>query len=163
MALYAMADNDVAITAQRDAVLYNAVLGNQDVVFNGVGNSLSCTVSNLVVTLQSGEGVVQGRHITCVGTENLQVDANSSGYIVLRYDLTQAAGNEVSLKAVPLVVQNDLNNDGTIRDLKLYSYSSSATAVTLVDERNLMTSTNDNLGTQVTYTLSGTSLYINTL
>lgn len=160
MSLYAMADNNVEIPVVRDAALYNALSGNQDFVIGGVGNELSCTSTNLVVTMQSGEGVVQGRHITCVGTETYQVPSNSSGTIVLRYDLTKSAGNEAYLTAVNLVSTDNLSNGGTIRDLPLYTYVSSSSSVTLTDVRNLLTTP---LGDQVKFTLTGADLYIEVL
>lgn len=160
MSLYAMADNNVEIPVVRDAALYNALSGNQDFVIGGVGNELSCSANSLTVTLQSGEGVIQGRHVTCIGTETVQVSGNASGTIVLRYDLTKSAGNEAYLTAVNLVVQDDLSNGGTIRDLPLYRYSSTSSSVTLTDARNLLTSP---LGDQVRFTLTGSDLYIEVL
>lgn len=135
MALYAMADNGVNIKAVRDAVLYDALAGHKDAVFGGIGNELACTASNLVITMANGMCLLQGRHITNEGTETLQLDADSQGYIVIRYDLTQAPGNEVSLLAVPSVIKNDLNNNGTIRDMELYEYTTNGTQAILVDKR----------------------------
>ena len=159
MSLFAMADNGQDIPVVRDAVMYDSFSGNKDVVFKGVGNELACTVSNLLVTLQSGEALIQGRHVTCTGTETLQLGANSNGFIVLRYDLTQVS-NIVTLQAVPLVIKNDLNNGGTVRDIPLYAYSSSGTSATLSqDLRPISSSVSfsvENGEVYVTYTYNGT-------
>lgn len=163
MALYAMADNNVAITTNRDAAMYNAFANGTDFVIGGAGSEFVCSASSLLVTMQSGEGIIQGRHVTCEGTATVQVSASGSGYIVLRYDLTQSIGNELSLKAVPSLVQNDLINDGTVRDLALYSYTSTTSSVTLTDVRNVMNSPLDVLGDQIRLTYSNNELYIEVL
>lgn len=163
MALYAMADNNIAITTNRDATMYNAFANNKDFIIGNAGSEFVCSASGLLVTMQSGEGVIQGRHVTCEGTATVQVGASGNGYIVLRYDLTQSIGNEVSLLAVPSLIQNDLINDGTVRDLALYSYVSSASSVTLTDVRDVMVSPLDVLGDQIRLTYINNELYIDVL
>lgn len=139
MSIYAMADNNIDIKCYQDAVMYNMFAGNQDLVVAGFGNELSGTAANLVVSIGSGIGIIQGRHITIEGTEELQLEANSSGFIVIRYDLTQSAGNEASVQAVPSIIQNDINDNGTIRDLPLYRYTTDTLSTNLIDVRNLIT------------------------
>lgn len=155
MAIYTMADNGIDITTTRDATMYNLFADNQDLVFGGIGNELECTASNLIVTVNSGECLIQGRHMTVTGTEQTQVSANASGYIVLRYDLTQTAGNEGSLLAVDYLVKNDLNNGGNVRDLPLYTYTSTSNQVTIIDIRNIV---NSLLG-GVSFNVEGDSVY----
>lgn len=172
MAIFVMADNNVDITTQRDAVMYNLFANKTDLVFGGVGNQLNCSASGLVVTCQSGECLIQGRHVTVVDTETVQVGANSNGHVVLRYDLTRDLGDECYLTFVSSLVKGDLNNGASIRDIELYTYTSTGTTVTLTDNRNIVNDLQSALKTTVngkaptnhassatTYGLGTTSLY----
>ena len=145
MALKAMADNNVNITCQEDARMYDYLAGqNADYVIKNVGDSLSVTstTTSLLVTLGSGEAVVQGRHITNTDSTGVQLTLpqNTTAYLVLRYDLSQSAGNEVSFISTPSLEDDDLNNAGVVRDLILYQYITDANGVaTLTDKRNFKT------------------------
>ena len=145
MALKAMADNNVNITAQEDARLYDYLAGqNADYVIQGVGDSLavSSTTTSLLVTLGSGEAVVQGRHLTNTDSTGVQLTLpqNTTAYLVLRLDLSQSLGNELSFISTPSLEDDDLNNAGVVRDLVLYQYITDANGVaTLTDKRNFKT------------------------
>lgn len=145
MALKAMADNNVNITAQEDARLYDYLAGqNADYVIQGVGDSLavSSTTTSLLVTLGSGEAVVQGRHLTNTDSTGVQLTLpqNTTAYLVLRLDLSQSLGNELSFISTPSIEDDDLNNAGVVRDLVLYQYITDANGVaTLTDKRNFKT------------------------
>lgn len=147
--LYGMANNNVIIPAERDGALYNFLLGNQDYVFDGIGNEFEITSSSssFLITLGTGEGVVGGRHVTEETVNNansmIQLDANSSGYVVIRVDLSRPAGTEAYLYATPTLVSQDLNNGGTIRDLPLYSYVTNGSGVsTFTDIRPVSSGSN---------------------
>ena len=117
MALKAMADNNVNITAQEDARLYDYLAGqNADYVIQNVGDSLavSSTTTSLLVTLGSGEAVVQGRHLTNTDSTGVQLTLpqNTTAYLVLRLDLSQSLGNELSFISTPSLEDDDLNNAG---------------------------------------------------
>ena len=145
MALKAMADNNVNITAQEDARLYDYLAGqNADYIIQGVGDSMavSSTTTSLLVTLGSGEAVVQGRHLTNTDSTGVQLTLpqNTTAYLVLRLDLSQSLGNELSFISTPSLEDDDLNNAGVVRDLVLYQYITDANGVaTLTDKRNFKT------------------------
>lgn len=145
--LYAMADNNIDIPASRDGALYNALANGQDFVISGIGDEFEVTYSgsSLTVTLGTGIGVVCGRHvqedIVNGATSSFEVEAGSSGYIVVRFDLTRPTGQEAYFTATPTLVAQDLNNGGDVHDLPLYQYTAGAAGVnTMVDVRNIMSS-----------------------
>ena len=147
--LYAMADNNVVIPAERDGALYNFLMGGQDYVFANIGDAFEITPSStsFLITLGTGEGVVSGRHITeeTVNGANsmIQLDANSSGYVVIRVDLTRPVGTEAFLYATPVLSAQDLNNNGTVHDLPLYQYTTNASGVSsFTDVRPLSNGSN---------------------
>ena len=156
MALKAMADNNVNITAQEDARLYDYLAGqNADYVIQNVGDSLavSSTTTSLLVTLGSGEAVVQGRHLTNTDSTGVQLTLpqNTTAYLVLRLDLSQSLGNELSFISTPSLEDDDLNNAGVVRDLVLYQYITDANGVaTLTDKRNFKTNQTDINDSQTT-------------
>lgn len=164
MALKAMADNNVNITAQEDARLYDYLAGqNADYIIQNVGDSLavSSTTTSLLVTLGSGEAVVQGRHLTNTDSTGVQLTLpqNTTAYLVLRLDLSQSLGNELSFISTPSLEDDDLNNTGVMRDLVLYQYITDANGVaTLTDKRNF----NTKIIQQVTDTINSSISSINT-
>ena len=147
--LYGMANNNVIIPAERDGALYNFLLGNQDYVFEGIGDEFEITpsASSFLITLGTGEGVVCGRHVTeeTVNSANsmIQLSANSSGYVTICVDLSRPAGTEAYLRATPTLQQDDLNNSGTVRDLPLYQYTTNGSGVSsFIDVRNISAGSN---------------------
>ena len=147
--LYGMANNNAIIPAQRDGALYNFLLGNQDYVFEGIGNEFAITssASSFLITLGTGEGVVCGRHVTEETVNNansmIQLDANSSGYVVIRVDLSRPAGTEAYLYATLALRSDDLNNGGSVHDLPLYQYTTNGTGVSsFTDIRPLSSGSN---------------------
>ncbi len=156
--LYGMANNNVIIPAERDGALYNFLLGNQDYVFDGIGDEFAITSSSssFVLTLGTGEGVVCGRHVTEDGTNPsiLQLTPNTSGYVAIRIDLTQVPGAEAYLFATPTLQQDNLNSNGSIHDLPLYRYVTNGSGVSsFIDVRNI------SKGSNVVCELSGGQLY----
>lgn len=140
--LRAMADNGQPITAKQDATMYNIFSENIDFVFKGCGNELQVVAtSGLTVQLKSGGCIICGRHVYEEqdenGTTTLQLSANSSGFIVIRYDLTKPAGNEAYLTITTAAERDDLNNGGAIRDLVLYEFYASDESVSLMDMRDI--------------------------
>lgn len=133
-----MADNGTLISSLQDALLYGSVV-QTDYIISGYGDELAMTTTGLTITFGDGEAIIQGRTINVTGSETLEVEANTSGYIVLRYDLTQATGYEGRFAYVPTFVTQDLNDGGSIRDLVLASYTSDASDVTInIDTRPIM-------------------------
>lgn len=147
--LYGMANNNVVIPAERDGALYNFLVGGQDYVFANIGDAFEITpsASSFLITLGTGEGVVSGRHVTEETVNNansmIQLDANSSGYVVIRVDLTRPAGTEAFLYATPVLSAQDLNNNGTVHDLPLYEYTTNGSGVSsFTDIRPLSSGSN---------------------
>lgn len=145
MALKAMADNGINITCQEDARLYDYLAGqNMDYVMRGIGDAFKITQSSttLLVKLGSGECVIQGRHITNTNSTDvtLTLPQNSNGYLVLRYDLSQSSGNEVSFAYASVLEDDDLNNAGVKRDIALGKYITNEAGVSsFTDLRNYET------------------------
>lgn len=139
--LKAMYDNGLDILTKEDAALYDLLAGRIDFVISGIGNQLEVTSSGLTITLKTGQCLIKGRHVVeTLGNTTLLLPANSSGYIVISYDITKANGFEAELKNVSSLVSEDLNNNGQRRDFPLYSFVSTAAVVTLTDLR-VMSST----------------------
>lgn len=147
--LQGMADNGIDIPASLDGAMYNTFAGNQDYIFQGSGNEFAITrpVGTLTITLSTGKGIVCGRTVhehTSEGTNtSIQIDPNTSGYIVIRADLTRTAGNEFYLTTTNEIVAQDINGSGTVHDLPLYQYTSDASSVTnWIDVRKIVTAGN---------------------
>ena len=141
MPLFFMDDDGVAIPANRDARMYNVFAAKQDFIIQDALDEFEVTysASSFVITLGTGEGLLCGRHITNTTTATLTLSENDSGYIVLRADMSQAAGNRLSLMAVNSTYDEDINEDGgTYRDLVLGQYTTDANGVSsYTDLRNI--------------------------
>ncbi len=161
MAIKVMADNNQVINVAQDAAMYNAFAGNNDFIIAGIGNEMAFNrnASSLNTTLSSGECLICGRHVTVTGTESLTLSASSSGYVVLRYDTTQSGSNIVRLMSVSSLRTDNINNNGTIHDLAIGQYTTSASGVSsFTDLRKVqasVTTTASQLATARTITLTG--------
>lgn len=157
MALIGMADNNIEIPAKRDGAMYNSFAGNKDYIIAGIGDEfeIESSSTSFVLTLGTGEAVICGRHVVET-LENdsatmIQLDANSSGYVVVRFDLTRPSGSEVYLTTVQVLLRQDLNGNGTICDLPLYEYVTGDSGVTsFIDMRNVSQSSTSGQTLQVT-------------
>lgn len=134
MSLKIMADNNVDISASQDGALYNVAVNNQDFIIKGIGNEMSLSNNGLVVTVESGEAVLHGRHITAETSNSITLPPNTTGFLCLRIDLSQTVGNEALLYATPTVTNEEINWNGTIYDFKLASFSTNNTAVTVLTD-----------------------------
>lgn len=135
MSYKVMADNNQSISVSEDGAMYNAFAGNQDFIIGGIGNEMRVgySATSLSVSLGTGEAVVDGRHITAQGTNTLVLSASSSGYLVLRYDLSLEG--IVSLVSTTTLKTENLNNGGRVRDLVLGYYTTNSAGVTNFDDR----------------------------
>jgi len=147
--------DNVEISALRDRVMFNSFAGNKSYVVKGFGQELNVTSSStsFSVTLGTGEAVICGGSMLVEGeTPSLTLPANSSGYLVIRVDLSQTGDNICQFKNVNALVQGDINN-GTdlIYDLPLYQYKTNSEGVqTLTDKRNRISTSNDGYMKMVT-------------
>lgn len=134
--LKAMYDNGIDILTKEDAALYDLLAGSIDFVISGIGNQLEVTSSGLTITLKTGQCLIKGRHVVeTIGNTTLLLPANSSGYIVISYDITKVNGQEAELMYISTLISEDLNNNGQRRDFPLYSYVSTSAVVSLTDLR----------------------------
>lgn len=134
--LKAMYDNGLDILTKEDAALYDLLAGSIDFVISGIGNQLEVTSSGLTITLKTGQCLIKGRHVVeTLGNTTLLLPANSSGYIVISYDITKSNGYEAEFMYVSSLVSEDLNNNGQRRDFPLYSFVSTSAVITLTDLR----------------------------
>lgn len=143
MALKLMNDGTTDISAAADGALYNFKTKG-DYVFRGIGNEFAAVYSptSRVVTIQSGEGVCGGRHVTekKVGSANSQITlpANSSGYLSIR--IRGGAYQDCLLRAAATLDHGDINAGALVRDLPLYAYVTSANGiVSFIDIRPITT------------------------
>lgn len=133
MALKVMNDGLTNISAAADGALYYFKT-NGDFVLKGIGTEFAAIYSptSRTVTIQSGEGVCGGRHVTekKIGNENssITLPASSSGYLSIRIDT--AEDPDTFLRAGSTLTHGDLNNGDTVRDLPLYAYVTSANGIT---------------------------------
>lgn len=130
MTLKVMADNRVEISAKQDGAVYNVALGDKDFIIEGLGDEFAMSYTGLVVSVESGEAVVHGRHITADEQEQITLPQNQSGYLVLRIDLTQVSGAEAMLYATPTLTNEEINWSGNIYDMPIATFTTSNTGVT---------------------------------
>lgn len=133
MALKVMNDGLTNISAAADGALYNFKTKG-DYVLRGIGTEFAAVYSptSRKVTIQSGEGVCGGRHVTekKIGNENssITLPANSSGYLSIR--IRGGAYQDCFLRAATTLDHGDINNGALVRDLPLYAYATSANGIT---------------------------------
>lgn len=117
-----MADNGIDISAKQDGALYNVALNDQDFIIKGLGDEFAMSYVGLNVSVESGECVIHGRHITSEETNTITLPANESGYLVLRVDLTKPVGQEALLFATPTLTHEEINWNGTIYDMPIATF-----------------------------------------
>lgn len=135
-----MADNNVDITAAQDGALYNALSGGQDFIIKGIKNEMriSNTTSSLQISINTGEAIVCGRHVTITAPVQLTLGSYSKYFVVLRVNLAQSAGNEgsiVGLTAYNQIKSENLNNNGNIHDILLYEVTTTSNGVSVATDR----------------------------
>lgn len=141
MAIKVMADNNVPISTAQDAALYNVFANGLDFVIGDIGDEmvLNNNSTSLNATLSSGECVICGRHITITGNESISLLANSSGFVVVRYDLSQTGNNLVRILGVDTVRTDNLNDNGIVHDLVIGEYITNASGISsFIDRRNIL-------------------------
>lgn len=154
--LKAMADNSIEIATSEDAAMYDSILGGENYIIPDIGNELTVTTAedSFVVSLGTGGCVIRGRHVyeslNYGEASSITLEASSNGYIVIRYDLSNATGKEATFMAVPLVIQENINSNGSVCDLVLGKY--------VTDENGVKTYTDmRNIGIRNQYTVSITT------
>ena len=137
--LKAMYDNNINIEAAEDANVYNALAGNRDFVISGYAQELQCSVVGFQATLSIGMGLIQGRFVHengIGGTATTMVPQDmTSGFFVIRYDVSQPLGLEAQFRVVATPLLQDLRNGGISRDLVLSHFRNLNGVITLTDVR----------------------------
>lgn len=130
MSIKVMADNNVEISAKQDGALYNMALNNKDFIISGIGNEMEVErVIRNAISVKTGECVIHGRHVTIDEKINYGLPLETSGYLVVRIDLTQPIGQEAMIFSTPTLVQQEINWDGTIYDLPLVRFTTGALGI----------------------------------
>ena len=128
---------DVEISAKRDRAMFNTFAGNHSYVIQGIGDELSVTSSSssFQVTLGTGEAIICGGSMLSEGAATtLTLSENQSGYLVIRIDLSQTGDNICQFTNVSLLVQEDINDNGLIYDLPLYTYTTNGNGVSAISD-----------------------------
>lgn len=133
------------VTPAADSIMYNTLTKNRDIWINKYKGNLRPTASGLNVVVDTGAAIVKGRLVEVLEPITLSIPANTMGFIVIEIDLTKTntatgtpgsadytpVNNQVSLKYVDAMVQQDITNGGQIYQYPLAGYSSTGSAVTL--------------------------------
>lgn len=140
MSISFMADNGVAIPCARDAAVYDLIGGGVNYVVKGIGTEMALNYNSTsrTVSVGSGVGVIRGRHVSITGTESITLPANSNGYIVIEYDLSQSGANVCTLKSVSSAVNGNINDSDIVSDLVIGSYTTNASGVASFNDERII-------------------------
>lgn len=133
------------VTPAADSLVYHHLNGRRDRWIEGYKNNLKPTASGLNVIVDTGAAIVQGRLVEILEPITLNIPANTTGFIVIEIDLTKTntstgtpggadytpINNQVTLKYVDIMVQQDTTNGGQIYQYPLCGYRSNGSSVTL--------------------------------
>lgn len=141
-------NDNVEISAIRDRAMFHTFAGNQSFVIKDIGDELAITysASSFVVSIGTGEAVICGGSTLVEGTNEITLNQNESGYIVIRVDLAQTGDNICQFKAVPTLVQENINDEGYIYDFPLARYTTNGSGVnSFTDQRIVRNNITDNV------------------
>ena len=129
-----------------DASLFSYLAGDRSFIIPNRGNELNVTTSELNITVDTGEALIEGRQIKITEPMVLTIGANQSGYLVIEIDLSKAntstgtpgqadyepINNQLSLKFVNNLTQDNINDGGLIYQFNLGTVSSTSNSITFV-------------------------------
>lgn len=135
-----------------DASLFSYLAGDRSFIIPNRGNELNVTTSELNITVDTGEALILGRQIRITEPMVLTVGANQSGYLVIEIDLSKAntstgtpgqpdyepINNQLSLKFVNNLTQDNINDGGLIYQFNLGTVSSTSNSITFNKASNIM-------------------------
>lgn len=140
----------VPISANRDRAMFHTFAGNKSYVIKDIGDELEVisSASSFSISLGSGEAVICGGSMTVDGENTLVLEANESGFIVIRVDLSQTGANMCRLARVSSLVQENINNGvDMIYDFPLYEYTTNFNGVSsITDVREISNNALDSAG-----------------
>lgn len=133
------------VTPINDSRTYYGAYSRNVIVRNVYGgDGFNRTANGLEVTINPGIAMIMGRQVELTDAITLAVPANSKGYLVITIDLSKEntstgtpgqpdyspVNNQVSMRVVTTLTQQDLTDGGQVYDFPLYSYTSTGSAVT---------------------------------
>lgn len=135
---------DYPISSNIDGSVY--AIATQDCVIGGMGDEFSITTSasSLSLTFKKGSvAVLCGNAFWLTADETVTLPANSTFNLCLRIDTSKPNGQTGSFECLTEAgMKNNNINNGGIRDLVLYTITTSANGVaSLVDKRTIITTT----------------------
>ena len=127
------------VLPQRDASLYSFLNFDKNHIIKGRGREFQVLTEGAEgglslprVTVDTGEAIIYGRHITNTSIINLTIDSNFEGYVVIEIDLSKIneknyqegetwniVNNQLQVKLVTNLKQENLLNNGLIYDFNL--------------------------------------------
>ena len=133
---------DYPISSNIDASVY--AIATQDCVIGGMGDEFSITTSasSLSLTFTKGSvAVLCGNAFWLTADETVTLPANSTFNLCLRIDTSKPNGQTGSFECLTEAgMKNNNINNGGIRDLILYTITTSANGIaSLVDKRKIIT------------------------
>ena len=135
---------DFPISSNIDGSVY--AIATQDCVIGGMGDEFSITTSASSLSLTFTQGsvaVLCGNAFWLTADETVTLPANSTFNLCARIDTSKPNGQTGSFECLTEAgMKNNNINNGGIRDLVLYTITTSANGVaSLVDKRAIITTT----------------------
>lgn len=135
---------DYPISSNIDGSVY--AIATQDCVIGGMGDEFSVTTSASSLSLTFTQGsvaVLCGNAFWLTADETVILPANSTFNLCLRIDTSKPNGQTGSFECLTEAgMKKDNINNGGIRDLILYTITTSANGVaSIVDKRTIITTT----------------------
>lgn len=135
---------DYPISSNIDGSVY--AIATQDCVIGGMGDEFSITTSTSSLSLIFSQGsvaVLCGNAFWLTADETVTLPANSTFNLCARIDTSKPNGQTGSFECLTEAgMKNNNINNGGIRDLILYTITTSANGVTsIVDKRTIITTT----------------------
>ena len=130
MALIPLTFTEGSVLAQDDAIIYNNV-SRRSGIFQNIGSELQFNFLGTTFTIQNGYFILKGRAGKIINVVDVNIDVpqqHSHGYIILKIDLNEIAGQQLTATfkqqegSFPPLVQEDLNNGGNIYEFAIASY-----------------------------------------
>lgn len=146
MAITGSTFDRMRVTPINDSRTYYGAYSRNIIVRNVYGgDGFNRTTNGLEVTINPGVAMIMGRQVELTDAITLAVPANSKGYLVITIDLSKEntstgtpgqpdyspVNNQVSMRVVTTLTQQDLTDGGQVYDFPLYSYVSTGSAVTI--------------------------------
>jgi hypothetical protein len=137
MALKKITFDGSSVSAAQDAVLNYFLCGSiAGGILEGIGSSLSYSVSNNYITFQDGYVQIYGRRIYVESGSQVYISLDSSkyGYVIIDVDLSTNSATLTKVEGsstYPTLTQDNLLSGGTRYQLPIAKYIKSTSAISL--------------------------------